>query len=420
MNILLREAKILDPHSPHHNKVVNIHIKDGKIVSIDKKEHRADTIIEAKGMLLTPGWFDMKVNFNDPGNEHKEDLSSGAATAAQGGFTGVVTLPNTEPVVQTKGHVEYVLSKSKPYLTDIYPMAAVTLDTKGEDLTEMLDLHAAGAIAFTDGEKPIWHTDMMLKSLIYLQKIDGLLISQPEDQLLTRFGSMSEGTVSTVLGLKGMPTLAEHLMIKRDLDLLEYAGGKIHFSNISSRESVKLIKKAKKKGYQVTCDVSIHHLIHTDEDLMSYDSNFKINPPLRTEKDRKALLRGLQEGVIDVIVSSHTPQDEENKKLEFDLAGFGMAGLQTMLPSLLSLGKDLEPATWIEKVTSNPRTILKLDSASINEKQVANLTLINPKAKWTYNDQTNKSKSKNSPLYEQELTGKVIAVVNGAKFQTFE
>ncbi|WP_456460614.1 dihydroorotase [Reichenbachiella sp.] len=420
MNILLREAKILDPHSPHHNKVVNIHIKDGKIVSIDNKEHRADTVIEAKGMLLTPGWFDMKVNFNDPGNEHKEDLSSGAAAAAQGGFTGVATLPNTDPVVQTKGHIEYVLSKSKAYLTDIYPTAAVTLETKGEDLTEMLDLHAAGAIAFTDGEKPIWHTDMMLKSLIYLQKIDGLLISQPEDQLLTRFGSMNEGTVSTVLGLKGMPTLAEHLMIKRDLDLLEYAGGKIHFSNISSKESIKLIKKAKKKGYQITCDVSIHHLIHTDEDLMSYDSNFKINPPLRTEKDRKALIKGLQEGVIDTIVSAHTPQDEENKKLEFDLAGFGISGLQTMLPSLLALGKELDPAIWIEKVTANPRTILKLDSATIDEKQEANLTLIDPKAKWILNDETNKSKSRNTPFYNQELTGKVMAVINGNQFQTFE
>ncbi|SMD33241.1 dihydroorotase [Reichenbachiella faecimaris] len=420
MNILLREAKILDPQSPHHNKVVNIHIKDGQIAAIDKKEHKADTIIEAKGLLLSAGWFDMKSHFNDPGNEHKEDLASGAAAAAKGGFTGVATLPNTSPVVQTKGNVEYVLSKSKSYLIDIYPMAAVTLDTNGEDLTEMLDLHAAGAVAFTDGEKPIWHTDMMLKSLIYLQKIGGLLINQAEDQLLTRFGSMNEGTVSTILGLKGMPTLAEHLMIKRDLDLLKYAGGKIHFSNISSKESVNLIKKAKKKGLQVTCDVSIHHLIHTDEDLMGYDSHYKINPPLRTEKDRKALIKGLQEGVIDVIVTAHTPQDEENKKLEFDLAGFGISGLQTMLPSLLKLGKELEPSLWIEKVTTNPRSILKLDLPTIKENQIANLTLFDPKAKWTLNDQSNKSKSRNSPFFNQELTGKVKAVCNGAQFQTFE
>lgn len=420
MNILLRDAKILDPHSPHHNKVVNIHIKDGLIVAIDKNEHPADTTIDAKGMLVSTGWFDMKSHFNDPGTEHKEDLGSGAAAAAFGGFTGVAIMPNTEPVVQTKGNVEYIRSKSNAYLTDIYPMAAVTLDTKGEDLTEMLDLHEAGAIAFTDGDKPIWHTDMMLKSLIYLQKIDGLLINQPEDQLLTRFGSMNEGTVSTILGLKGMPTLAEHLMIKRDLDLLKYAGGKIHFSNISTKESISLIKKAKKKGLQVTCDVSIHHLVHTDEDLMGYDSNFKINPPLRTEKDRKALIKGLKEGVIDAIVSAHTPQDEESKKLEFDRAEFGIAGLQTMLPALLQLGKELNAAEWIEKLTTNPRTILKIATTSVAKNQVANLTLFDPKAKWTLNDQSNPSKSRNSPYFNQSLTGKVKAVFNGQKFQIFE
>ncbi|UXX79649.1 dihydroorotase [Reichenbachiella carrageenanivorans] len=420
MNIFLRDAKILDPHSPHHNKVVNIHIKDGLIVAIDKNEHPADTIIEAKGMLISTGWFDMKAHFNDPGTEHKEDLSSGAAAAAFGGFTGVAIMPNTEPVIQTKGSVEYVRSKSNTFLTDIYPMAAVTLDTKGEDLTEMLDLHEAGAIAFTDGDKPIWHTDMMLKSLIYLQKIDGLLINQPEDQLLTRFGSMNEGAVSTVLGLKGMPTLAEHLMIKRDLDLLKYAGGKIHFSNISTKESVSLIKKAKKKGLQVSCDVSIHHLMHIDEDLMGYDSNYKINPPLRTDKDRRALIKGLKEDVIDAIVSAHTPQDEESKKLEFDRAEFGIAGLQTMLPTLLQLGKELDPSTWIEKLTTSPRMILKLPTSTVAKNQVANLTLFDPKAKWTLNDQSNQSKSRNSPYFNQSLTGKVKAIFNNLKFQIFE
>ncbi|MEO9966428.1 MAG: dihydroorotase [Reichenbachiella sp.] len=420
MNIFLREAKILDPKSPHHNKVVNIHIKDGRIESIDKKEHRGETVIEAKGMVLSPGWFDMRANFNDPGNEHREDLVTGAATAAQSGFTGVAILPNTEPVIQTKSHIEYVRSRSINFLTDILPMAAVTIDAKGEELTEMLDLHQAGAVAFTDGEKPLWHTDIMLKSLIYLQKVNGLLINQPEDQLLTRFGSMNESTVSTVLGLKGMPTLAEHLMIKRDLDLLKYAGGKMHFSNITSAESVSLIKKAKKKGYHITCDVSIHHLIHTDEDLMDYDSNYKINPPLRTDNDRKALIKGLKEGVIDVITSSHTPLDEESKKLEFDRAEFGIAGLQTMLPSLFRLSNELNSEEWIEKITHNPRMILNQPSASIEAKQTANLTLIDTKSKWTLDDSTNRSKSRNSPFFQEELTGKVKAVINGTQFQIFD
>lgn len=419
MNILLREAKILDPQSPHHNKVLNIHIKDGKIASIDKKEHKSDTVVEARGMVATPGWFDMKANFNDPGFEHKEDLVSGATAAMHGGFTGIAILPNTYPVLQTKSNIEYIISKSKALLTDIFPMAAVTIDTKGEDLTEMLDLHDAGAVAFTDGEKSIWHTDIMLKSLIYLQKIDGLLINQPEDQLLTKFASMNEGTVSTTMGLKGMPALAEHLMIKRDLDLLDYAGGKIHFSNISSKESVKLIKKAKKQGFAVTCDVSIHHLVHTDEELMAYDSNYKINPPLRTDSDRRALIKGLNEGIIDAITTSHTPQDEESKKLEFDRAEFGISGLQTMLPMLLKLKGELKETVWIEKITMAPRAILKLPEVQIQEKLIANITLFDPKVTWKLDEQSNHSKSRNTPFFGHELTGKVKAVINNTQFQIF-
>ncbi|MCV9387558.1 dihydroorotase [Reichenbachiella ulvae] len=415
MSIFIREAKVLDPQSSHHNKVVNILIKEGKIISIDQKEHRADTVIDANGQYVMPGLFDMKANFCDPGFEHKEDIHSGCQLAAASGFTGVALIPNTDPVVQTKSHIEYTKSKSRDYLTDVYPIAAVTLDAKGEDLTEMIDLHEAGAIAFSDGEQPMWHTDIMLKSLIYLQKFDGLLINQPEDKLLTRFGSMNEGIVSTGLGLKGMPALAEHLMIKRDLDILAYSGGRLHFSNISSKESVKLIKQAKKKGLNVTCDVSIHHLIHTDADLEDYDSNYKINPPLREEKDRKALIKGLKEGIIDVIVSAHSPQDEESKKLEYDLAENGILGLQTMIPALLSLSEELEPAEWVSKLTSAPREILKLPKVILEENSTTNLTLMNPQTSWVYDKDSNLSQSVNSPWFGQELTGKITATINGTK-----
>lgn len=415
MSLFIKEAKVLDPQSPHHNQTVNILIKDGQIASIDNKEHKADTVINAKGQYLLPGLFDMKANFCDPGLEHKEDIHSGCTLAAASGFTGVALVPNTNPVVQTKSHIEYALSKSRGYLTDIYPIAAVTLEAKGEDLTEMIDLHEAGAIAFSDGDQPMWHTDIMLKSLIYLQKFDGLMINLPEDKLLTRFASMNEGVVSTGLGLKGMPALAEHLMIKRDLDILAYSGGKLHFSNISSKESVKLIKQAKKKGMKVTCDVSIHHLIHTDEDLEDYDSNYKINPPLREERDRKALIKGLKEGVIDAIVTAHSPQDEESKKLEFDLADNGILGLQTLVPALLSISSELQPEEWVSKVSSAPRKILKLQEVKIEAGQTANLTLIDPAAKWTYNHSSNLSKSVNSPWFGKELTGKVSLTINGNK-----
>ncbi|WP_109832260.1 dihydroorotase [Reichenbachiella versicolor] len=419
MSILLREVKILDPSSPHHNKTLNVFVKDGVIAKIDKEEHKADRVLDCKGQYLSQGWFDMQANFNDPGLEHKEDIDSGCQLAAASGFTGVATLPNTTPVIQTKSHIEYIKSRSAYHTTDLFPIAAVTIDTKGEDFTEMLDLHEAGAVAFSDGEKPIWHTDILLKSLIYLQKVDGLLINLPEDRMLTRFCTMHEGIVSTNLGLRGMPALAEHISIKRDLDLLKYAGGKIHFSNISSKESIKLIKKAKNAGLNVTCDVSIHHLLHTDEDVVTYDPNYKINPPLRTEKDRKALIKGLEEGVIDLIVSAHTPHDEECKKLEFDKADFGIMGLQTILPGLLSLGSKLDLNIWIEKITTAPRSILKIESATIEEGNSVNLTLFDPKKKWKLDDSTNLSKSRNSTFWGKELTGKVTAVFNGTKSQIF-
>ena len=415
MSLLIKEVKILDPQSSINNKIFNVFIKDGIIQAINKEEHEADQVIEGKGKWLIPGVFDMKANFADPGLEHKEDIESGCQLAAQSGVTGVAVTPNTDPIVQTKSQIKYIKSKSEHELTDLHPIVAVTVDTKGEDLTEMNDLHVAGAIAFSDGDKPLWHTDILVKSLIYVQKFDGLIINLPEDTMMTRFGTMNEGIVSTGLGLRGKPALAEHLMIKRDLDLLAYAGGKIHFSNISSKESVKLIKKAKEKGLQVTCDVSIHHLIHTDQDISTYDANYKINPPLRAEKDRKELIKGIKKGTIDVIVSAHNPQDEESKKLEFDRAEDGILGLQTLIPSLVGLKDELEPNEWIDKVSVNPRNILKLAPVKIEEQQIANFTLIDPKAKWIYDKTSNLSKSLNSPLLGQELTGKVIATVNGNK-----
>ncbi len=419
MDVLIREVKILDPKSDHHKKTLNVLIKNGHITAIDTSNHKADQIIEAKGMLLSPGWLDMRANFNDPGNEHKEDIHSGCKAAARGGFTGVALLPNTEPVVQTKSNIEYLLSKSRNSVTSVHPIAAVTIDGKGEDLTEMLDLHHAGAVAFSDGDHPIWHTDIMLKTLIYLQKVKGLLINTAEDQMLTRFGTMHEGVMSTTLGMRGMPALAEHLMIKRDLDLLQYAGGKIHFSNVSSKESVELIKKGKKSGLNITCDVSISHLLFTDEAVLGYDTNYKINPPLREEKDRKTLIAGLKDDTIDAIVSSHNPQDEESKKLEFDKAEFGISTIQTVLPGLLSLGKELDPEIWLQKITEGPKEILGVDSPPIGKGSAANLTLFDPKEKWVLDNSTNASKSRNSPFFGKELTGRVKAVFNGDKQEIY-
>jgi len=356
----------------------------------------------------------MRANFNDPGLEHKEDLESGLSAAASGGFTGVALLPNTKPVVESKNEVSYLMSGNLKSVCQVYPMGAVTKGCKGEDFTEILDMHAAGAVAFTDGEHPIWNTDIMLKSLLYLQKIDGLLINRAEDKYLTAFGTMNEGVVSTRLGMKGIPDLAEEIMVRRDIELLKYAGGKVHFSNISTAVALKQIIKAKKNGLNVTCDVAAYNLIFDDSLLVDYDTNYKVNPPLRSKKDVKALLKGVEDGDIDVIVSSHTPQDEESKKLEFDLADFGMLGLQTFLPMILKAHGD-KVEEVIDRFTTMPRKILGVDMPEIKEGEKANLTVFNTDLEWKYDAATNWSKSVNSPWFGKKLKGAVIGTINNGR-----
>ena len=276
------------------------------------------------GMFLSQGWVDMRAWYADPGLEHKEDNETGRKVAQAGGFTHVAVLPNNEPVTQNKNDVTYIKSGNTRELVQLQPIAAVSLGAKGEDLTEMIDLHTAGAIAFSDGIKPIWHSDILLKSLQYLQKFDGLLIDRPEDLNLNMFGVMNEGVNSTVLGMKGMPNLAEDLIVERNISILNYAGGRLHLTCISSDKSLALIKAAKKKGLQITCDIASYQPLMDDSSLVDFDSAYKVNPPFRTKTDNKALIKSLRDGTIDVLVSNHLPHDEEAKNLEFDLAEFGI------------------------------------------------------------------------------------------------
>jgi dihydroorotase len=414
MKILLQSVQICDKNSPHHNSTVNVLIHNGNITYIGSENQDSDKLIDCKGKFLSPGWFDMRANFCDPGYEHKEDIESGSLAAASGGFTEVALLPNTKPVVQSKNDIAYIRSKNHSNLTSLHPMAAVTINAKGEELTEMIDLYEAGAIAFTDGEKPVWHSDILLKTLLYLQKFDGLLINKPEDKFLTLFGVMNESINSTMLGMKGMPKLAEELMIMRDLRILEYTGGRIHFSNISTKEGVALIREAKSQGLSVTCDIAAHQIAFDDNSLHGFDTNFKVNPPLREQSDIVALKAGLEDGTIDAVVSSHSPQDEESKKLEFDLAEFGILGLQTLFPILLQEMKNID--LILEKIVYQPRNILKLTLPVIRVGEKANLTLFDLEKVWTFNENTNFSKSLNSPFYGQSLKGKAVGVFNGDKF----
>jgi len=430
MNVLLRSVTIMHKASPHHLKKVDMLIRDGIIERITPAgqggEFEDETrVVHAEGKYISVGWFDMQAHFGDPGQEQKEDLFTGAAAAAAGGFTGVAVVPNTEPVIQTKNDIHY-LKQDNGQPLNIYPLAAITRNARGEELTEMIDLFHAGATAFSDGTQPLWHTQVMLKALQYMQKLDTLLINRPEDQHLTRFGDMNEGLQSTILGLKGMPVLGETLAIERDLRLLEYvvelnvgALPRLHFSNISAEASVALLRQAKQRGLPVSCDVAAHHLVFTDENLANFDTNLRVNPPLRTKEDQMALITGLQDGTIDVIVSSHQPHDEEQKKCEFDLAAFGMIGLQTVFPIINSvLTKDLPLEFLLEKITKVPRNLLRLDIPEIQEGAMADLTLFDPEARWLLHQQTNRSRSRNSPFWGKELKGRVYGTFYRDKYWT--
>jgi dihydroorotase len=299
-------------------------------------------------------------------------------------------------------------------LLQIHPLASVTKNNKGEELTEMIDLHEAGAAGFTDGLKPIWHTDIFLKSLQYLQKFNGVLIDHPEDIWLNMFGQMHEGLQSTMLGLKGMPRIAEEVAISRNLKLLNYAGGRLHLAKLSTAKSISLVRAAKSK-MSITCDIAAYQPLLDDTMLAGFDTNYKVNPPLREKSDNDALIKGLNDGTIDVICSGHLPQDEESKGIEFDHADAGIINLQTFASNLVTLSKDVDWDVLIEKVTHGPRSVLSLENPVIDVEAKANLTLLDPRHTWTLDEKTNLSNAKNSPWFGQSITGKTVAVFNNGK-----
>ncbi len=415
MKILIQSAKVLHAGSSIHKKVRNLLIQNGRIADIGDKKFSADKTIDARGMILSAGWFDLGTYVGDPGHEHKEDLTSLAKAAEAGGFTELATLPNTSPSVQSKNEVSYLMGGNPGRLVQVYPLASVTRNNKGEELTEMIDLHEAGAVGFTDGLKTIWHTDIFLKALQYLQKFNGVLIDHPEDTWLNLFGQMHEGVNSTQLGLKGMPAIAESLALSRNIDLLRYVGGRLHAAKLSTARSLELVRSARKKGLQVTCDITGYQALLDDSALDDFDTNFKVNPPLREKSDQTALIKALNDGTIDVLCSGHVPQDAESKNLEFDLADFGMINIQTFASNLVSLSAEVPMDLLIEKVTGAPRHILGLPMPRIEVGETANLTLLDPAATWVLDASTNRSKAVNSPWWGKKITGKVVAVFNNGK-----
>lgn len=414
MKFLIQSPLIIDPKSPFHLKEKNVLVTNGRITGIGDRNFPADKVINGAGMLLSAGWFDLGAFSGDPGLEHKEDLQSVAKAAASGGFTEIAVLPNTVPSVQTKNEVSYLTRNNENQLVQVHPLAAVTKNNKGEELTEMIDLHEAGVVGFTDGLRPIWHTDILLKALQYLQKFNGVLIDHPQDNWLSMFGQMHEGVHSTRLGLKGMPRIAEEIAVGKHLEIVHYAGGRLHFARISTAKSVELIRAARKR-LNVTCDIASYQPLLDDSMLVDFDTNYKVDPPLRERADNDALIRGLKDGTIDVICSAHLPQDEESKNVEFDLADFGMTGLQTLGCNLTSLSKHMDWEVLIGKITTAPRSVLNMESPVIAEDTKANLTLFDPERTWKLDQSTNLSKSRNSPWFGKELKGKAAAVFNNSK-----
>lgn len=414
MSLLLKNVLVQDSNSPAHTKQANILIENRLITSLNGKSAKKE--IDLKGQQVSYGWFDLNANFNDPGNEHREDIESGIEVAQFGGFTDVCLTPDTLPPIESKSDVNYLKRKGNDAV-ELYVSAAVSEGLNGEGLTEILDLNDAGAVSFSDGDKPIWNAELLLKALQYTKNLNAPIIQNAREVNISRNTHMHEGRMSTNLGLRGEPSLSEELIIQRDIEILRYSGGHLHFSRVSSVKGIDLIKRAKKEGLSITCDVAIHHLIFTDDSIGEFETNFKSLPPYRTDKDRKALIKGLKEDVIDAICSNHRPLDQESKQLEFDLAEPGNISLQTFLPALLRVSKEISLDVLIDKVVNGPRSVLNMQPVSVDVGQVAKLTIFDSKAKWTLNDSTNLSKSRNSPFWNQEIEGKVIGTVNGSFFK---
>ncbi len=417
MNILIRQALIISDNSEYNGKKMDIHIDGGYVVSIKKNisPSAGMKVIEEEGLCVSEGWFDLQSISGEPGFEHRETLDTLVKTAAGGGFTGLCLHSNNQPAFDNKAQIEYIIGKTRNKLVEVFPAGTITHDAKGKDLSEMYDMKLAGAVAFSDYKHALQDASMVLRALQYSKGIDSLIITHCQDESLSKGGQMNEGEMSTSLGLKGIPALSEELMIERNLRILEYCGGKLHIPCISSKASVELIRKAKSAGLNVSCGVSAINLYADDTALKDFDSNYKINPPLRTKKDVLALRNAVENGTIDVIVSDHCPLDTESKELEFDLAEFGVLGLQTAFSCALEGLKEKNIAAIVSSFTSNPRKILGLDQQTIGENTYANLTLFKITGKSLLTEKNNRSKSMNSPFLNQELSGSVIGVINGTK-----
>lgn len=414
MQWLLKSVVIVDPRSKHHLKKRDVLVGDGKILDIKSSIKSKDAReISFKGASVSPGWIDLGANLADPGYEYRETIQSGLNALARGGFCGAVVLPGNEPVTDKKAAVEYIINAAQNHAVAVYPAGTISKERKGKQLAEMRDMALSGAMVFTD-DQPINHADLMNRGLEYAKNNGSLLYAIPHDEQLAVNGQMHEGGVSTSLGIPGIPSVAEESRLLRDIEILRYSGGKMHVYGISSKRSVDIIKQAKKDGLQVTASVAAHQLRFSDETMDAFDSNYKVLPPFRTETDRKALIKGVQNGVIDAIHSDHRPHDIEEKDLEFERADFGLSSAETFLGCLIESFK-VESETLVKAAAIAPREILGIDDDIIEIGSPVNLTLFSTEGTTSHNQENWQSASKNSPFFGKDSKGQVFGILRGEK-----
>lgn len=417
MKVVLKNVNILNPHQNVNEKSVNILIEDGKFKNIGNltgAEMKDARILELDGKYIVPGFFDMHVHLREPGREDEETVVTGCNAAANGGFTGIACMPNTDPAIDSAEVVTLIKKQAANHLVDVYPVGAATVGRKGEVLSPMAELKDAGVVGFSDDGIAIKTASILKRSLEYAKMFDLPIIEHCEDESLAG-GAMNESINSTLLGLPPIPSVAEDLIVMRDILMAEYTDAKVHIAHISSKKSVEMVREAKKKGIKVTAEVAPHHFTLTDDAVKTYDPNVKMNPPLRTKEDVDEILKGLKDGTIDCIASDHAPHSLEEKEMEFEYAPNGIIGLETQIGlafTELYHKKVLSLEQMIEKLSINPRKILNLPVPEIKQGEVVNLTILDIDAVWTVDKKKFLSKSSNSPFDKRLLTGKSNGVIN--------
>ncbi|MGK9368152.1 dihydroorotase [Melioribacter sp. Ez-97] len=419
MKIILKDVTLLNPDQKLNEKK-DLLIEDGiisKVGGLKEEDYENSAVYDFAGKYCVPGLFDMHVHLREPGREDEETIETGSNAAAAGGFTEIACMPNTTPDIDSAEIVRYIKEKSKNHLVEVYPVAAATKKRQGEAISPMFELYEAGAVGFSDDGAAIKTAAVLKNALEYSKMFNVPIIEHCEDETLAD-GAMNEGITSTILGLPPLPSVSEDIIVIRDILMAEYTGGKVHIAHISTKKAVELVRWAKERNINVTAEVTPHHFTLTDESLKTYDTNFKMSPPLRSAEDVEAIIEGLKDGTIDCIASDHAPHSIEEKEMEFIYAPNGILGLETELGLAISElvhKKRITMEQLVEKLSINPRKILNLPVPQFKAGEAANLTVIDPDLIWTVDVSKFKSKSKNSPFDKKLLTGKAVAVINKRK-----